>query len=74
MHFLSEYHKVFPLSPQEINFLPWAYRFFILNYVIREGSKFFRTDIAEQFRHDAATLYLPQLNSIDFSVLQQIRT
>jgi hypothetical protein len=72
MHFLSEYHKVFPLSPQEIDFLPWAYRFFVLNYVIREGSKFFRTDIAEKFRHDAATVYLPQLNTIDFSRLHQI--
>lgn len=35
MLFLTEYHKVNPLTADEIRFLREAYRFFILNYVIK---------------------------------------
>jgi len=61
--FLKSYHSVNPLSEAEIRFLPFAYRFFILNYVIREGSKFFRSDLSEQFKKEAARIYLPQLDN-----------
>jgi hypothetical protein len=67
--FLRQYHKVFPLTQREILFLPWAYRFFILNYVIREGAKFFREDISVKFRKDAVRIYLPMLDDFDASPL-----
>ena len=69
INFLRQYHEVFPLSKRELLFLPWAYRFFILNYVIREGAKFFREDISVKFRMDATRIYLPMLNDFDASPL-----
>jgi hypothetical protein len=69
LKFLRQYHEVFPLSKRELFFLPWAYRFFILNYVIREGAKFFREDISVKFRKDATRIYLPMLNEFDASPL-----
>ena len=33
------------MSEEEVRFLPEAYRFFILNYVVREGARFFRRDL-----------------------------
>jgi hypothetical protein len=67
--FLRQYHEVFPLTQRELQFLPWAYRFFILNYVIREGAKFFREDISVKFRKDATRIYLPMLDDFDASPL-----
>lgn len=72
VEFLKAYHSVYPLSRAEIEFLPSAYQFFILNYVIREGAKFFRSDLSTQFRKDAVRLYLPLLESLDISTLLQI--
>jgi hypothetical protein len=65
--FLKAYHSVNPLSEAELRFLPFAYRFFILNYVIREGSKFFRSDLSAQFKQEAARIYLPQLDHFDIT-------
>jgi len=67
--FLRQYHEVFPLTNRELLFLPWAYRFFILNYVVREGAKFFREDISVKFRKDATRIYLPMLDDFDASPL-----
>ena len=67
--FLKAYHSVNPLSEAELRFLPFAYRFFILNYVIREGSKFFRSDLSAQFKQEAARIYLPQLDNFDITPL-----
>ena len=72
INFLRQYHEVFPLSKRELLFLPWAYRFFILNYVIREGAKFFREDISVKFRKDATRIYLPMLNDFDASLLLSV--
>ena len=70
--FLRAYHRVYPLTEAEIRFLPEAYKFFILNYVIREGSKFFRADLSRQFRHDAIRVYLPMLDHFDVSPLLKV--
>jgi hypothetical protein len=72
IRFLRQYHEVFPLSERELLFLPWAYRFFILNYVIREGAKFFREDLSVKFRQDATRIYLPMLNEFDASPLLRV--
>ena len=52
-------------------FLPEVYRFFILNYVVREGARFFRHDLCTQFRRDAVRSYLPALDALDISPLLQ---
>jgi len=72
VEFLQAYHSVYPLTRAEIEFLPSAYQFFILNYVIREGAKFFRSDLSTRFRKDAVRLYLPMLESLDIAKLLQI--
>jgi hypothetical protein len=69
MAFLRAYHGVFPLSQEERAFLPEVYRFFILNYVVREGARFFRPDLCTQFRRDAVRSYLPALERLDITPL-----
>jgi hypothetical protein len=66
---LSAYHEVFPLSADEIRFLPEVYRFFILNYVVREGARFFRRDLCDLFRREAVKSWLPGFERFDFSPL-----
>jgi hypothetical protein len=67
--FLDAYSSVFALSADERAFLPEVYRFFILNYVVREGSRFFRPDLCARFRADAVRTYLPMLDALDMSAL-----
>lgn len=59
--FLKEYHKVFPLTRNEVFFMKEAYRFFILNYVISNGSFFFNDNYAVKLQKEACDLYLPEL-------------
>lgn len=59
--FLQEYHKVNPLSINEVKFLKEVYRFFILNYVIKDGSYFFSEDYAPKLQAEAFEIYLPSL-------------
>ncbi len=66
---ISAYRDVFPLSEEEIAFLPEVYRFFILNYVVRQGARFFRPDLCGRFRRDAVRTYLPALDTFDISAL-----
>lgn len=67
--FLRSYHAVFPLTPPEILFLKEAYRFFLLNYVVREGRHFFRFEFWQQLLHDAVDVHLPALDEIDLTPL-----
>ena len=57
------------MSEEELRFLPEAYRFFILNYVVREGARFFRRDFCQMFRADAVRTYLPALDTLDITPL-----
>jgi Ser/Thr protein kinase RdoA (MazF antagonist) len=72
LRFLGAYHEVFALSEAEVDFIPDTYRFFILNYVVREGARFFRKDLCEQFRRDAATRYLPAFDRFDPAPLRAV--
>ena len=63
MMFLKEYHAVNPLTEGEVRFLPEAYRFFILNYVIKDGRYFFHEIYANRLRREAYELYLPSISS-----------
>lgn len=67
--FLSAYHEVFPLTEEEVRFIPEAFRFFILNYVVREGARFFRRDLCLKFRSEAARTFLPALDRFDITPL-----
>jgi len=69
LRFLRAYRAVSPMSEEELRFLPEVYRFFILNYVVREGARFFRPDLCTRFRHDAVRTYLPDFARTDFSPL-----
>ena len=72
LRFVAAYHEVFPLTEADIAFLPDVYRFFILNYVVREGARFFRPDYCARFRHDAVVRYLPDLERLDVSPLLKV--
>lgn len=59
--FLKSYHKVFPLTELEIRFLKEAYRFFMLNYVIKYGRFFFHEIFANKLQKEALEIHLPKL-------------
>lgn len=59
--FLKSYHEVFPLTRNEILFLKEAYRFFILNYVIKEGRYFFHEIFANKLQREAYDIYFPSI-------------
>lgn len=63
--FLKEYHKVFPLTENEVRFLPEAYRFFILNYVIKYGRYFFHRTYATKLQRQAYETYFPSIETFD---------
>ncbi|CAH0999193.1 hypothetical protein LEM8419_00490 [Neolewinella maritima] len=71
--FLQAYHEVFPLTRPEVLFLKEAYRFFLLNYVLRLGRYFFRPKIADKLVHDVLTVHLPTLDE-RFTAERMLRT
>ncbi len=60
--FLQEYHKVYPLTRAEVLLIKEAYRFFILNYVIKDGRYFFHEIYATKLQHEAHATYFPELD------------
>lgn len=62
--FLQAYHRVYPITTQEILFLKEAYRFFILNYVIKDGRYFFHEIFATKLRRDAFEIHLPSIDKV----------
>ncbi|MFZ9629077.1 MAG: hypothetical protein ACO3C1_06960 [Ilumatobacteraceae bacterium] len=69
---LTAYRDVFPMTAAEVMFLPEVYRFFILNYVVREGARFFRPELCRTFRTDAVRTYLPALERLDLRPLARL--
>jgi len=67
--FVRAYHEVYPLSENDVRFLKEAYRFFILNYVLRTGEHFFVPDICARLSREAVTRYLPEVDQLDISPL-----
>lgn len=67
--FVRAYHAVFPLCEAELAFIKEAYRFFLLNYVLRTGEHFFLSDICERLERETLTRYLPELEQLDFAPL-----
>lgn len=69
LRFVKAYHAEFPLTEQELAFTKEAYRFFLLNYVLRTGEHFFVKDICERLQRETLTRHLPELETLDFSPL-----
>jgi Ser/Thr protein kinase RdoA (MazF antagonist) len=61
--FLKNYHAVFPLKKEEIILLKEAYRFFILNYVIKDGRYFFHEIYATKLQKEAYETYFPSIDA-----------
>lgn len=64
--FLRAYHAAFPLEDEEILFLKEAYRFFLLNYVMRSGEHFFQESYAPRLQREALNIYFPALEERSF--------
>ncbi|MFY0652120.1 MAG: hypothetical protein JXQ96_08815 [Cyclobacteriaceae bacterium] len=62
--FLKEYHKVNPLTEYEIRFIKEAYRFFLLNYVVKDGRYFFHEIYATKLQREVFELYLPNIDKV----------
>ncbi len=60
--FLKEYHAVYPLTEPEVRFIKEAYRFFILNYVVKDGRYFFHEIYATKLQKEAFEIYFPMLD------------
>ena len=69
LRFVRAYHAVFPLSQNELAFTKEAYRFFLLNYVLRTGEHFFMNDICDRLMREALGRYLPELETLDLTPL-----
>lgn len=69
LRFLRAYHSVYPLTEQDIRFIPECYRFFLLNYLVRVGDHFFRPEIRQRLTLEAAERYLPLVDRLDFRKL-----
>ena len=72
MKFLRTYHRILPLKKEELLFLKEAYRFFILNYVLRVGEHFFQPDICHRLQQEAIEDNLPQLELVSFEPLLDV--
>jgi hypothetical protein len=70
--FLRAYHARLPLRLEELLFLREAYRFFLLNYVIRDGDNFFLPELCERLRREAIQEHLPALAEADFASLRDL--
>lgn len=57
--FLQAYHEEYPLQRNEILFLKEAYRFFLLNYVVKYGRYFFHEIFATRLQKEAYNIHLP---------------
>lgn len=67
--FLRAYGAVYPFSENELLFVREAYRFFILNYVIRAGEHFFSSSIWPRLVEEAIRVHLPSIEQRDFTNL-----
>jgi hypothetical protein len=66
IRFMRAYDAINPLADEEILFLKEVYRFFILNYVVREGDHFFQGPICQRLQREAVETYLPSLDAVRF--------
>jgi Ser/Thr protein kinase RdoA (MazF antagonist) len=63
--FLKSYHSIYPIEKIEIHLLKEVYRFFILNYVIKDGAYFFKDTYALRLQKEAIERYLPSVDQFN---------
>ncbi len=63
--FLKSYHQIYPLTKEEVYFFKEAYRFFILNYVIKDGRFFFHEIFATKLQKEAYEHYFTSIESFN---------
>ncbi len=63
--FLQAYHSIYPLTELEVRLFKEAYRFFILNYVIKDGKYFFNEMYANRLQKEAVEVYLPDIDKFN---------
>ncbi|MCB0668325.1 MAG: hypothetical protein KDC80_21005 [Saprospiraceae bacterium] len=63
--FLRNYHQEFPLSENEVRFIKEAYRFFLLNYVVKFGRYFYLDRFALKLKKETFEIYFPSLDKVD---------
>lgn len=74
MLFLKHYHAVYPLEVKDVLFIKEAYRFFILNYVVKYGRYFFHEIYANKLQQEALEDYLPSLENFDIDkILKELK-
>lgn len=61
--FLKAYHQIYPLNEREVRIMKETYRFFILNYVIKDGRYFFHELYASRLQREAHEVYFPRLET-----------
>ena len=62
-------HALLPLEEEEVLFTKEAYRVFLLNYVMRIGEHFFRSEICQRLQKEALEIYFPELENSSFEPL-----
>lgn len=67
--FLKHYHAVYPLLDTEIRCLKETYRFFILNYVLKNGKYFFLPHFKEKLQKDVYDIHLDSIDKFDPEIL-----
>ena len=65
LHFLKHYHAINPLTEPEVRVMKETYRFFILNYVIKDGRYFFHEIYATKLQKEAYEIYFPAIDNFD---------
>jgi len=60
--FLQQYHQAYPLTREEVLFIPEAYRFFLLNYVVKFGRYFFLDRFALKLKQETFETHFPELD------------
>ena len=63
MMFLKEYHRIFPLTENEVRLIKETYRFFILNYVVKDGPYFFLKYYSNKLIKEAYDTYFPAMDA-----------
>ena len=60
--FLKSYHEIYPLKKNEVMMLKEMYRIFILNYVIKDGDRFFHSIFAKRLSKESFDTYIPKID------------
>lgn len=68
--FLKRYHEVYPLTAPELELLGEVYRFFLLNYVVKDGRYFFHELFATKLLAEALEEGLPSVDRFNAAPLK----